>query len=110
NLLLQRPYYYCIAFLSLLFLLVPPAAFRLLRIKPNDLIATLAYVFFLLAFTVGTTLNLYHIWIGYDKLTHTLSGVLFGFLGLVLFYLLKPDKKLEKSDCPLLCVFIVGVS
>ena len=68
------------------------------------------YIFFFMLYTLGLVLRFYCVVPYYDKVAHTLSGVFVSFLGLILFYLIKPNRKIEEIDFPLASVFTVAVS
>lgn len=85
----STPYYMGLSLLSPLFLLIPPLFWRITRLKLR--------IWFLWP---SICLAFLHLWLElpfadygrfpfYDKAVHTLSGVLFGLLGVTFYYLMK---------------------
>lgn len=70
---------------SLLFLLIPPLAERLFRMKLGTPLWICVVLFCMLGFNLGTALRWYHRFPGFDKLVHFLSGILFAQIGLCLY-------------------------
>ncbi len=103
-------YSYVLAFSALLLPLVLTGLYRLLRYRRVYQLDILIYAFFLALYTVGLSMYGYHRIPLYDKFAHTFAGVFTSILALILFYVLKPKKEIEKSDFPLVCVFTLSVS
>lgn len=101
-------YYVLLAFASLLFPFIPPMFFRVTKMRPVHSLAFLADIFCFFAFTVGMVFGGMLNIPGYDKFLHTFSGMLFGLVGLVIFYLLKHERKLEKADMSQAIVFSIS--
>lgn len=99
NIFASTPYYVMLAFASILFLFLPALFYKLLRLEPIYALNFAVYLFCFIAFMIGMVFNAYHLVPYYDKFAHTLSGVFFGLLGIVFYYLLKPRKQIEKADC-----------
>ena len=105
-----KPYYYILAFCSLLFIPIVELFYKLLHFKPVYQLNAFIYIFIFMLYTLGLVLRFYSVVPYYDKVAHTLSGVFVSFLGLILFYLIKPNRKIEEIDFPLASVFTVAVS
>ena len=105
NILMQSAYEIMLSFVSFLFLLLPILLHRILRLKPAYAVHFLLYAFTLLAFVGGMALQGYSKLPYYDKFVHGLSGIVFGIIGILLFYLLKPVKKMEPGDYGLVSWF-----
>lgn len=99
NIFASTPYYVMLSFASVLFLFLPALFYKLLHLEPIYALNFAVYLFCFIAFTVGMVYAAYHTVPYYDKFAHTLSGVFFGLLGLVFYYLLKPEKRIQKADC-----------
>ncbi len=106
----QNPYSYTLTFLSLLFLPLPYLFYRIFRIKPLYQLNVLIYVFVFAAYTFGVAMRGYNNIAWMDKVTHGISGVIFTFVGFLLFYILKPEKKRNRKDCAQVCFFSVSFS
>lgn len=70
---------------SLLFLLIPPAGERLFRMKLGMPLRICIVLFCMMGFNLGTALRWYHRFLGFDKVVHFLSGILFAQIGLCLY-------------------------
>ena len=99
-----------ISFCSLLFHPIVELFYKLLHFKPVYQLNAFIYIFIFMLYTLGLVLRFYSVVPYYDKVAHTLSGVFVSFLGLILFYLIKPNRKIEEIDFPLASVFTVAVS
>lgn len=99
-----------LALASFLILLLPHIVFALLKLQLIPQLLTLAYLFCTAAFTIGTALGVYQMLPYYDKVVHTLSGVLFSFLGLLLFSRLKPERRISSEELPLAVIFSFSFS
>lgn len=97
-LLNSTPYYIGLSLLSPLFLLIPPLFWKITGLKPAYLISLTVNVFSFLAFVLGIAFRGYGRVPLYDKFVHTLSGVFFGLLGVILYYLMKKDRTILPRD------------
>ena len=94
--------------ISLGTLVAPPGLgllYRLLRLKRVHQMDFLILLFLFLAWPLGACLDFYRILPGFDKITHTLSGVFVGALCLALYYAVKPGHRIERSDAALAMLF-----
>ncbi len=107
---LRDSYSSVLTFLSLLFLLIPSIFYRLCRMRPIYQLNFLVYIFSFVAYTFGTAMRGYNNFPGLDKAMHTLSGVLFTFVGLLLFYILKPGRQFDQRDFGQASVFSISFS
>ena len=76
--------------------------FHLPRIHQLDF---LVLAFTLLAYPLGSCLDFYARFPGYDKLVHMLSGAFVSLLCILLYCALKPGHRIEKQDLPLAILF-----
>ena len=86
-----------IVLLSLLYLLIMPLLFRILRLRPSYLLYAEFAIFVFLAFTLGVSLRWYTVIWWYDLFAHALSGSVFVMIGLCAFYMLQDDKGVSPS-------------
>lgn len=100
NMFYSTPYYIMLSLCTLPMICIPFLAYWVLRLKPVPSLTFAALVFILLAYGVGMVLDGFHTIPLYDKVVHLLSGVFFALIGLLVFYLLKKDKKIAPSDWP----------
>ena len=84
--------------------------YRLSRLKRIHRMDICIYLFALLAYTGGELLGGYARLRAYDKLAHMLSGSFVYLLAHPLFYFLKANHAVEKSDRNLLMVFCAATS
>lgn len=110
NLFFSTPYYVMLSFASLAFLAVPAIVERVLRLRTNYLLHFTIYLYSFMAFMIGMVFNGYSRIPFYDKLAHTITGVVFGLAALILFYLLKEGHQVERRDLPLAGWFSVSFS
>ena len=108
NLFYSTPYYIALSAASILFAFIPAVVYKIFRLKPVYSLTFLSDLFCILAFTIGMVFHGYATLPGFDKFVHTLSGVFFALVGLGLYYLLKPDRTMQKSDGPQAIVFSVS--
>ena len=94
----STPYYMGLSLLSPLFLLIPPLFWKITRLKPAYLISLTINLFSFLAFVIGIAFRGYGRFPFYDKVVHTLSGVVFGLLGVIFYYLMKKDRTIVPRD------------
>lgn len=83
------------------------ALYRILRFKRMYLCDTIIYIFSFLSITFASVLDGYNKVPYLDKLLHCASGFLFAVVGMLVFYYLKPGRKKESQDAPLVSVFVV---
>jgi len=86
------------------------AFYRLTRLKRVHQMDIFIYIFTLIAYTGGELLGGYARLRAYDKLAHMLSGSFVYLLAHPLFYFLKANHAVEKSDRNLLMVFCAATS
>lgn len=107
----QKNYYFCaLSIVSPFYFLLPFVMQKVFRVTMLEQLKFVIYSFCFLAYTIGTAMGVYRRVENYDKLMHTLSGVLFAFLGLLLFYFLKQERKLQKQDYKLVAAFSFSFS
>lgn len=106
----KNAYSAILCFASLLFLGVPYLFYRLFRVKPLAQLNLLIYGFVLVAYTFGVTMRGYNNIAWLDKVIHTSSGVLFTFVGFLLFYILKAEKRVERHEAGQGALFSVSFS
>ena len=106
----STPYYYLLAFGTLLLLFIPKILQLITRRPQSDELNVLINGFILLASTIGLVLKGYALIPYYDKLVHMLSGTLITLFGFCFYYLLKKDKTVKKDDAAVLIVFALAVS
>lgn len=94
----STPYYMGLSLLSPLFLLVPPLFWKITRLKPAYLFSLTVNLFSFLAFVIGIAFRGYGRFPFYDKAVHTLSGVIFGLLGVIFYYLMKENRTILPRD------------
>lgn len=93
--------------------LLPPllaGLYRFFKFERVYQLDILIYFFFFALYTIGLATNGYHYIPYYDKFAHTFSGVFTSYLAFILFYVLKPEKKIEQSDFALASAFTLAVS
>ena len=103
--LTQKTYFYAV--MALAGLLLGPVLllfWKILRIEPSYTLNILIVLFFILLYSIGVVLQGYNIPY-YDKFCHTLSGTVTAFGGLLLFFLIKPEKTFCRREMPLGIVF-----
>jgi len=98
------------SFISVALIGVVPFLFKIMKWKPVYEIYTLALVFIAIASLFGSSLRFYKLYIFWDKLAHTFSGVLGILLGYSLFCSLKKVAYVNKKDVPLLLIFINAIN
>lgn len=76
----------CLVIIPLVFV---PKVFFLITKEKNTYIETIYVSFLLLAQALGSIVGLYHSFMGYDKIVHTISGFVTSFLGIYLLYKFK---------------------
>lgn len=106
NVIMGYPYYYLLAFGALLFIPFVDGFYKVCRLKPVEQLNTIVYAFIFLSYTVGLVMVGYYRIPHFDKVCHGLSGTFVGLLGAIIFYILKPGRRVERSDCGLCIVFM----
>ena len=79
--------------------------YRLTGLKVIHQLDFLVLAFTLLAYPLGSCLDFYARFPGYDKLVHMLSGAFVSLLCILLYCVLKPGHRIEKQDLPLAILF-----
>lgn len=107
---LGKVYNFTLLFCAVLLPVLLKILYRILKFQRVYQLDILIYLFFFTLYTIGLATNGYHYIPYYDKFAHTFSGVFTSYLALILFYVLKPVKKIEKSDFSLVSVFTLAVA
>lgn len=92
NLFFSTPYYVFLSMLGLVLVFVPRIAEWVLRLQKDYLLRLTSYLYLFLVYGIGMIFNGYDRIPLYDKVMHTLTGVVFGLCGLIAFYFLKPKQ------------------
>ncbi|MDL2232795.1 hypothetical protein LJC63_04350 [Ruminococcaceae bacterium OttesenSCG-928-L11] len=82
---------------SLLFLLIPPAAERLFRMRLGYPLKLWVLTFSYMGFSLGTALRWFDRFGPYDNINHFLSGILFTMIGFCLFARVREEKPVDRS-------------
>lgn len=116
NIVKGQPYYYLLSFGSILLFPAVWGAYRLIKINRCHQLEFIIYLYTFLAFPLGSVADFYHAVPYYDKLMHTLSGVLTVALALPLYYKLSPDSVVRPEDknqaitfCLLAAIAVAGL-
>lgn len=88
-------------------ILLPKIVKKSFKIEINIWIETMFIVFIFFAQTLGTIVSLYYYFKGYDKIMHTISGVVTSFLAL---YLLVKLNIFNKKNILFNIIFIISVT
>lgn len=96
--------------LSMALCAIMPLLYRVTPLRRVYQIDLMVLIFAFIAHTLGTAAEFYHIFHGYDKVMHTLSGALTMMLALPMFYLLKRPHVVEERDCALAIAFCLAVT
>lgn len=100
-------FHYVLAFSSVVFVPVVWLFYKLFRLKPVNQLNTIIFAFIFLAYTMGEVLAGYY-WIPhFDKVCHALSGTFTGILGIIMYYVLKPGRRMERGDFAACTVFML---
>lgn len=100
-------FHYVLAFSSVLFVPVVWLFYKLFKLKPVNQLNTIIFAFIFLAYTIGEVLAGYY-WIPhFDKVCHALSGTFTGILGIIMYYVLKPGRRMERGDFAACTVFML---
>lgn len=102
-------YYAVLALCALLLPLILSLFYRIIRRRRSYQLDLLVYLYVFLLYTLGIVMRLYSLTSYYDKLAHTLSGIVIALFGLLLFHLLSPEKTMERARFPLAAVFVMAV-
>ena len=95
-------YFMLLTIVSFLLLCLPRLVNRIFHLKPVYEFHFMVYIFCFFAFVIGMLFQGYHT---IPLAVHYLSGIFFSFIGVVFFYLLKPEKRMLQEDYPLLAAF-----
>ncbi len=99
-------YHLDVSAMSLLMPLIIEAYNWLLPIRRTWLIDVIVLGFIFLSHPLGVCVDLYATLPWYDKLCHMFSGTLMSLLCLAFYYLLKPNRRVEKEDAHLAAAFM----
>lgn len=92
------------AFVIFPIIIAPRVISKIIK-KENIWIDTIYIVFIFLAQVLGSVVGLYHSFNGYDKIVHTISGIVTSFLGIYIIF------KFKKSDNNIFnFVFVISIS
>lgn len=112
NFFFSTPYYVFLSLLGLLIVFVPRLVELVLRLHADYLLHLASHLYILFVYGIGMIFNGYDRIPGYDKVMHTITGVVFGLCGLIVFYLLKPkeqgEMKVEKGEFWQAALFAAG--
>ena len=93
NLFFSTPYYVFLSLLGLVLTFVPEIIEKIIGLRSDALLRLTTHLYIVLTYGIGMIFNGYDRLPGYDKVMHTLTGVIFGLCGLLAFYLLKPRQE-----------------
>lgn len=114
NFFFSTPYYVFLSLLGLLIVFVPRLVELVLRLHADYLLHLASHLYILFVYGIGMIFNGYDRIPGYDKVMHTITGVVFGLCGLIVFYLLKPkeqgEMKVEKGEFWQAALFAAGMA
>ena len=114
NFFFSTPYYVFLSLLGLLIVFVPRLVELVLRLHTDYLLHLASHLYILFVYGIGMIFNGYDRIPGYDKVMHTITGVVFGLCGLIVFYLLKPkeqcEMKVEKGEFWQAALFAAGMA
>jgi hypothetical protein len=80
--------------------------FRVLKLRFTWHLNLIILGFTMLAYMIGSCVDLYHSVPGYDKFVHAMSGAFISLLTCVAYYFIKPSHSIEAIDARLLPVFV----
>lgn len=100
-------YKYLIVFSIIPVMLIPYALKKFFKLKLDEVIITLYLIFIFFAHFLGTIVNLYYKIPIYDKLMHTLSGVMTSFLALII---LIKFKKYNNKSLAFNIIYIIAIT
>ena len=114
NLFCSTPYYVFLSLLGVVVALVPAILGQMIGLPKDGPVQRTALLYVLFVYVIGMIFNGYSRIPLYDKLMHTVTGVLFGLCGLIVFYLLKPKEqggmKVEKGEFWQAALFAAGMA
>lgn len=99
NTLNSTPYYVFLSVCIIPMMTIPHFIYQVLHLRPVPSLTLFFYIFIFFAYIVGMVFYGFTLIPLFDKLVHLLSGVLFGLLGLDVFYLMKDERIIKKEDC-----------
>lgn len=108
NIFHSTPYYIFLSVASIAFAFLPFLFFKLVGVAPAYSVVFWTDVFCFFTFSIGMVFHGYTTIPFYDKMMHTVTGFFFGYIGLMLFYLLKPSRKIDRSEAGLVSLFTVS--
>ena len=109
NIFFSDLYHTSIAFAGVLFLAAPIIFYKLFNISKLFELEIIYYSFSFLAYTLGIVCGLYKITSFYDKLIHTVSGIFFSFIAIVVYSFIK-RKIAEKGEYMIVSIFSFSFS
>lgn len=80
--------------------------YRILRLQRAQQMNFILLAFTTLAYTLGSCVEFYKLFPGFDKLVHMLSGTLTGMLCLALYCVLRPGHRLAPEELALALAFV----
>ena len=110
NVFRHDAYHFSIGLGTLLIPLVLALFYRIFHLKRVHQIDFWVVLFSLLGYTCGSVLEFYLAFPGFDKVVHTLSGVLVSMLAFALLRVVKPGHDLEKQDRAMAVLFVFFAS
>ncbi len=108
NLFCSTPYYVFLSLLGVVVALVPAILGQMIGLPKDGPVQRTALLYVLFVYVIGMIFNGYSRIPLYDKLMHTVTGVLFGLCGLIVFYLLKPQRRVERAEFWQAALFAAG--
>lgn len=93
NFFFSTPYYVFLSLLGLILTFAPRIIEWVIHLRKDALVRLTTHLYIVLTYGIGMIFNGYDRLPGYDKVMHTLTGVIFGLCGLIAFYVLKPRRE-----------------
>lgn len=109
NIFFSDIYHIAIAFAGIFFLALPKLLYKLFKIPKLFKVEILFYTFCFLAYVLGIVCGLYKLTSFYDKFIHTLAGIFFSFIAVVILVFIKKEK-FENPDKILISIFSFSFS
>lgn len=116
NIFKGLPYFYLLAFGTLLIFPLIALVYRVTGIERVHQMEFIVVLYTFLSFPIGVVAQGYHYLWQYDKLMHTLSGVLTMLLALPVYYALRPGMRVHREDrwqaivfCLMAAVAVAGI-
>ena len=103
-------FHYVLAFCSVLFIPVVWLFYKIFHLKPVHQLNTVIFGFIFLSYTIGEVMAGYYCIPHFDKVCHMLSGTFVGLLAIILYYIIKPGRRVTRDDFLLCTVFMFSVS